>query len=498
MSSRTRWLRAIIPIALLFLSSALLFATPSSAQAAAADTAVGPTASIWYFAEGRIGSGFKTFYTIGNPSGTVCKVKVDYAYTLDGSTLNQTKTVNYTVQPNSRYTVNANADVPVSAPATLSATISVDNATPTCTGIVTERPVQFSNFHGNSSGTDVLGVTTLSQVWNFADVPTHSAGESFLAVYNPGDNDAQVTATYYDANGTQVGTVVTQTAPAHSRTTFQPNNDVNLPAHVSAVVTSDHNILVERPSYFINEYSVSGAADVIGASVPASAWTFAEGNTANGTQENLAIANVGESNATFTVTLTSLGGQTWTSDPISIHSHGQSIFNVNAHNIFSGATSEVAAKIVASTETSRLVAQRQLFTTHNGPDGWSAQGVSDTLGASDLHNSYSFAEGFTSIRYDESLALYNPGDAQVITVTVSNMLSHSYTATINVLAHSRDTINLTQLVKDHLVNPGEDSRAYAISMSVTGNNFVAERSMYYHTPTPFEVQGSNSVVGYAG
>jgi hypothetical protein len=493
MRNNTRWLRAIIPIALL-LCSVLFFLVPTSVHA---DTAVGPTAPAWYFAEGRIGSGFKTFYTIGNPSGTVCKVKIDYAYTLDGSTLNQTKTVNYTVQPNSRYTVNANADVPVPTPATLSATISIDSATPTCTGIVAERPVQFADFHGNSSGTDVLGATdqSLSKTWNFADVPTHSAGESFLAVYNPGDNDAQVTATYYDANGTQVGTVVTQTAPAHSRTTFQPNNDINLPSHVSAVVTSDHNVLVERPSYFVSEYGVSGAADVVGAPVLSHDWYFAEGNTASGTQENLAIANLDSNLATVTIELRSLSGATQaTPFTTTIQPKSQFIFNVNAHNTFSDATSEVATIVHSS--GGKLVAQRQLFTTHNGPDGWQAQGVSDTLGASDLHNAYSFAEGFTSIRYDESLALYNPGEAQVITVTVNNMLNHSYTATVNVPAHSRDTINITQLVKDHLVNSGEDSRAYAISMSVIGSNFVAERSMYYHTPSPFEVQGSNSVVGY--
>jgi hypothetical protein len=462
----------------------------------AAPAVSGPVAKAWYFSEGRVGSGFKTFYTIGNPSGTACAIKVQYAYVLDGSTLNQTKTVNFTVAPNSRYTENANASVPVSAPATLSATISVDNATPTCNGIVVERPVEFQNFHGNSSGTNVLGATTLSQVWNFADVPTHSAGESFLAVFNPGDNTANVTANYY-SNGALVGSIATLAVAPHSRATFQPNNDVNLPAHVAAVVIADRDVLVERPSYFINEYGVSGAADVVGAPVLSNDWYFAEGNTASGTQENLALANLDNSAASITITLRSLSGQVGTSDTITLQPRSQLIWDVNAHNTFAGATSEVAAMV--HSDGGKVVAQRQLFTKHNGPDGWSAQGVSDTLGASGLHTSYSFAEGFTSVRYDESLALYNPGEEQAVTVTVSNMLNHNYTQVFTVPAHSRDSINITQLVKDHLVSVGEDSRAYAISMSVSaGSGFVAERSMYYHTPAPFEVQSTNSVVGYAG
>lgn len=464
----------------------------------AAPAVPGPVAKVWRFSEGRIGSGFKTFYTIGNPGGSACAVKVEYAYVLDGSTLNQTKTVNFTVPANSRYTENANASVPVSAPATLSATISVDSATPTCAGIVAERPVQFSNFHGNSSGTNVLGATTLSQVWNFADVPTHSAGESFLAVFNPGDNTANVTANYY-ASGALVGSIATLAVPPHSRATFQPNNDVNLPAHVAAVVISDRDVLVERPSYFSNEYGVSGAADVVGAPVLSNDWYFAEGNTASGSQENLSIANLDTSAASITITLHSLSGQIGTSNTITLQPRSQLIWDVNAHNNFSGATSEVAAMV--HSDGGKLVVQRQLFTKHNGPDGWSAQGVSDTLGASALHVSYSFAEGFTSVDYDESLALYNPGGQLPISVTVSNMLGHSYTQVVTVPAHARDTVNITQLVKDHLVNAGEDSRAYAISMSVSANDgssgFVAERSMYYHTPAPFETQSTNSVVGYA-
>jgi hypothetical protein len=76
------------------------------------------------------------------------------------------------------------------------------------------------------------------------------------------------------------------------------------------------------------------------------------------------------------------------------------------------------------------------------------------------------------------------------------MLGHSYTATVNVPGQSRDTINITQMVAEHLAATGEGSSAYAVSMSVQSDSqFVAERTMEWNA---FGTQGANSVVGYAG
>jgi hypothetical protein len=457
----------------------------------------GPVAQKWYFAEGRVGSGFKTFFSVQNPNNTSCAVKITYYYAIDGSTANQTKTVNFTVAANTRYTANANADVP--GPSTLSAIVSVDTgATPTCSGVVAERPMYFNSFHSVNSGTEVMGTTDagLHQQFYFADVPTHSAGESFLSILNPGDVTANISVVYY-AGGSQVGNVASATVQPRARGTVQPNADLNLPAHVSAVVTSDRNILVERPTYYINEYGVSGSADVTGVSALSGDWYFAEGNTASGKQENLSLANFGDVDTTATVTLKSLSGAT-KDFPVTVKAHDLLIWNVNSNNNFSGATSEVAASVHSDTAT--LAVQRQMFGTYSGSNGnqsWQAQGVTDAFGATSPHVSYSFAEGFTSIRFNEYLLLQNPtGVDETVNVTLSNMLGHSYTASVKVVKNSRNTLNITQIVTDHLVNSGDDARAYAVSMSVNSDSqFVAERTMEW---SAFGTQGANSVVGYAG
>lgn len=479
--------------AFLFLLALLL---PLQGVRAHVLTASGPVAQMWYFAEGRVGSGFRTFFSIDNPNSGECAVKLAYAYVLDGSDTNQTKMVNIVVPANSRYTENANADVP--GPSTLSATVSVDTgATPTCSGIVVERPMYLDNFHSVNSGTDVLGATNLNTTFYFADVPTHAAGESFLSIYNPGDVSANVTVMYY-SGGSQVGNTATLSVATNSRGTIQPNADINLPSHVGAVVTSDRAILVERPTYYVDEYGVSGSADVVGTSTLAGDWLFSEGNTSSGTQENLALANFGDTDAPATITLKSLSGATHDFNVI-VKAHGQLIWNVNNNNSFTGGTSEVAAEVKSVSNT--LAVQRQMYTTYAGSNGnssWSAQGVTDTFGATAGHGVYSFAEGFTSLGFNEYLLLQNPSNtSENVNVTLVNMLGHSYTQNYTIGPQSRYTINITSLVENHLVNSGEDARAYAESMTVQssdGSNFVAERTMHW---SAFETEGAESVVGYA-
>lgn len=479
-------------LTLLLLASILAVVySPRSAHAAS-------TPSKWYFAEGRVGSGFRTFFSVQNPNSSECAVNVQYYYTEDGSTTNQTKTVAYSIPANTRFTVNANADVP--GPADLSAIVSVDNSTPTCTGIIVERPMYFSAFHGVNSGTDILGATdaSLNTTFYFADVPTHSAGESFLSILNPNDVTSNVTVKYY-SGGSQIGSTATLAVAANSRGTIQPNSDVNLPAHVSAVVTSDHPILVERPTYYVDEYGVSGSADVMGVSTLAADWSFAEGNTASGTQENLTIANFNNADATVHVLLKSLNGGAPQDDMLTVKANSQTIFNVNANNTFTGATSEVSAEVSSNIN---VAVQREMFTTYAGSNGnssWQSQGVTDTFGAIAPQNTFNFAEGFTSVGFNEYLLLAGPdaGTSQV-TVSLVNMLGHTYSQNFTLNANTRYTINITQMVSDHLVNAGEDARAYAVSMSVQSTNstpFVAERTMNWNA---FGTQGAESVVGYAG
>jgi hypothetical protein len=458
----------------------------------AAPAVSGPVSLKWNLAEGRVGSGFRTFFTVGNPTNSACAVKVTYYYTLDGSSSGNVKTVSFTVPAATRYTANANGAVP--GPSTLSAIIEVDaGATPTCSGVVAERPMYFNSFHNTNSGTEVMGATdaSLSQKFYFADVPDGTAGESFLAVFNPQSTAANVTATYYNADtGAEVKHSTLIVGPK-SRNTFQPGNE-NLPAHVSAVVSSDQSILVERPSYFPAQHNVAGSAALMGVSTPLKDWYFADGYTGSGTQEYLIVTNASDNTVTVDGSLIPASGTNPTLAAFDLAPHAQKIIDVNANNT-TGST-HIAAHIHGS---GNIVVERQVYTTYSGSTGWQAQGVTATVGALGDKSNYTFGEGFTSVGFNESLVLLNTSESQeTVNVTLSNMLGRSITRTYTL--DKLYTVNITDLVKSDLVQPGDDARGYAVSMAVSteGNApFVAERSMYW---SAFNTQGANSIVGYAG
>ncbi|HEY6284733.1 MAG TPA: hypothetical protein VIX20_03660, partial [Ktedonobacteraceae bacterium] len=107
----------------------------------------GPVSKVWYFAEGRAGAGFKEFLTLGNPTGNDCKVTITYL-TQPDSGAGGTKTVPVDVPPSKRVTEWVDGDLgtsPTGPGISDAATVSVNtSASPTCSGIVAERPMYFN------------------------------------------------------------------------------------------------------------------------------------------------------------------------------------------------------------------------------------------------------------------------------------------------------------------------------------------------------------------
>lgn len=511
MLNSTRWLRAIIPIALLFLSSALLLLTPTSAQAV--DAVTGPTAPTWYFAEGRVGGGFRQWLTIGNPNASDCTVNIQYNYTLDrgGSDI---KKVTFHVDRMSRHTEYVNNDLGIAQYDIDAATLSAVVSTSDCAGITAERPMYFNQFHGASSGTDVFGSTEPDTVWYFADVPRSSAGESFLAVLNPNNTDATVKVSYFVGGATPLAE--TKTVAANSRNTFFPNDLVTTHQHLAVKVESTNGvkIVVERPTYYINTNGVSGSADLMGVLDPQRQWVFAAGTTAESNHEDIVISNPSDAtDINVSIELLSGSGATHINTLGLIPANGQIIFDVSANNSFVGHTDEVSAIVTGSAP---FLAQRVVYSSYSGSNknsaGWTSQGVSASSGVANVNGkpdietphlstfvlpqSYSFGEGFTSVGFNEWMMLVNPtnGD-ESISIQFVNMLGESDTATVPVPAHSRYSFNATSFVENSHTFSLANVKAYAVSATVTGNGpFVAERVMYWRA---FDTEGTSAVPGYA-
>ena len=478
-------------------------APPTGGGGTTTPPASGPVHSTWYFAEGRVGKGFREYLTIDNPGATSCAVTITYLYTADGSNTPQTKQVgNVSISATSRFTESVNQDLGNDASAgsgnNVASIVSVSN-TSTCPGVMVERPIYFVNYHGISSGTDVAGATSLGTNFSFADVASNASHISYLTILNPpGGASATVTATYY-AGGNAVGKQTT-TVPAGGRGTIAPSQ-LTLPIHSLAVVTSTSPVMVERPTYFLNEsQGVSGAFDVVGTQSLANDWFFAEGYTGAGTQENLTLANPNTTAATVNVILKSQVGAT-KSFMVTVGPQSQTIWNVNQNNTFNG-TPEVSAEVKSNIN---IVVQREMFFqyhhTATGEPTVYANGGSDSLGLiGPVAQSYSFAEGYTNQGYNEWLTLQNPNATnETITITLTNGSNQKTTFQQLVKANERQTVDITSMVVQHF-NPHTDKNANAISMTVQSTgSFVAERPEYYNTSgSGFVVQGGTDIIGYTG
>jgi len=394
----------------------------------------------------------------------------------------------------------------------VSTIVNVTN-TSTCKGVVVERPIYFTNFKGISSGTDTLGATHLSTDFYFADVSSLPGYNSYITILNPpGGSAATITATY-SLGGSLLGTDTTVVQPG-TRGTIIPRS---FGRRVATWVHSTAQVVVERPTYF-NNYSggnaqnVYGSASVVGAPLPGADWRFAEGYTGGQFQENLVLANFATSAASGSLELEYDNGSTLTV-PLAVNAEDVSIIDVNsttANRLGTCAptpcalSQSVSAKITMS--SGAIVAEREMFFHYNHFDRalnrtTVAMGGTDVLGQSGAATAtaYSFAEGYSAGGFDEWLTVQNPtSNTETVWVTLINGKGTVYTFSIPLVAHSRGTVNVVDLVVQHLFHPNDGTAGYQVSMTVQttdGSVFVAERPMYWNYSG---TQGGSDVIGYIG
>jgi virginiamycin B lyase len=483
--------------------------TPTGTTMPTSSVPVSPT---WYFAEGKVGQGFTEFLTIQNPDPVnACAVSIQYL--LSNSTLTPRA---ITIPPNTRYTEGVDSDLNTpansSASQAISTIVTVTNNS-TCKGVVAERPIYFTNFRGVSSGTDVLGATHTGTDFYFADVSSLPGYNSFITILNPPNGvAATITASYY-GNGTQLGTDTLTVQPG-TRGTIIPKN---FGQRVATRVHSSAQVVVERPTYFTNysvgnAHNVYGAASVVGAAAPATDWRFAEGYTGGQFQENLVLGNFGMSPASGTLVLEYDNGSTLTA-PVSVNAQDVVILDVNAITVGRQGACSPASCILSQSVSAEItlnsgaiVAEREMFYHYNHSDRvtgltTNAQGGTDVTGQSGTAtvSAYSFAEGYTNAGFDEWLTVQNPTTNQeTVWVTLVNGKSNTYQFSMVVGGHTRATVNVDEVVVQHLLHPNDGVGGYEVSMTVQttdGSVFVAERPMYWNYSG---TQGGSDVIGYIG
>jgi len=204
----------------------------------------------WYFAEGTTRAGFEEWLCLQNPNPADITVKAVFQLGAgQGGPVEKT----YTVPANQRLTRSVNAEMGTDKDCSVFLSSTSE--------FIAERPMYFSYRDRWDGGHDVLGATSPATRWFFAEGFTGEGFDEWLCLQNPSNVSVDATITYYPATGKPIVKHVTL-AP-DSRSTVDVNLDAGSGLEISAEVTSDRPVIVERPMYF-DYKGWTGGHDVIG------------------------------------------------------------------------------------------------------------------------------------------------------------------------------------------------------------------------------------------
>jgi hypothetical protein len=420
-------------------------------------------ASSFYFAEGYTGTNFQEYLCLSNPNTTIATANVTYLFS-DGTT----KAASYSVPATGRYTVNVNSEVGANKEVSIKVLSDTGN-------LVAERPMYF-NYNGVwTGGSDAMGATAPNTSWYFAEGNTLPTFDEYVTVLNPGDSTANLTFKYMvEGTGEQD---VTGSVGAHSRATFNTRNQIGSNKNASLLLTSDQNVVAERPMYFNYRGAWTGGHDMVGANSPNTEWYLAEGTTRGGFEEWLCLQNPGDSPVTINARYLLGPGQ---GDPVS------KTYSVPAkQRLTVSVNNEIGLEKDASiqlTSTDSFIAERPMYFNYQGK--WT--GGHDVLGANATATTWFFAEGTTRDNFNEWLCLQNPGNADAhAIITYYTASGQAINKNWTVSANSRLTVNVNQDV-----GANQDISAQVSS----DNQIIVERPMYFNYNGVWT--GGHDVVGF--
>lgn len=244
----------------------------------------------FFFAEGCTREGFDTWLCLMNTSSSKANVAVRY---MPGRGQGENIIREHVIQPNSRYTISVDRD----AGAGRDLSIEVISDIP----IVAERPMYFRYSDMITGGHDVVGLTTPSEEFFFAEGCTREGFDTWLCLANPNEQDALAVVRYMPQPGQAQVAERAHRVPANSRYTIKVNDDMGTGLDLSISVRSDIPIIAERPIYFLYKGEINGGFNVMGSEMNARKIVFAEGCTREGFDTWLCIANTGNEEIEATV-----------------------------------------------------------------------------------------------------------------------------------------------------------------------------------------------------
>jgi hypothetical protein len=232
--------------------------------------------------------------------------------------------------------------------------------------VVAERPMYF-NYQGTggwnwTGGHCVMGASSITNNYFFAEGTTRTNFEEWLTIQNPNPNPIVVNATYLLGDGNVVEKIYS--IEASKRYTVYVPDEIGVGHDVSVHLNSSADFLAERPMYFnyqgMGSWGWTGGHCVIGTDGGAENWFFAEGYTGEGFEEWLCIQNPGDQLANVTITYypEGSGAQFSTTHKVAPHSRYTVMVNRDA-----GPDQAVSAAIASDQP---IICERPMYFIFNG------------------------------------------------------------------------------------------------------------------------------------
>jgi len=429
----------------------------------------------FYFAEGTTRDGYQEWICLENPGAAQIDANIQYMLT-DGSVRDQA----VTLPADSRTTVDVNRFLGPGVDA---------SAYVTGNGYFVAERSMYVDTGGISGGEQVMGVTGPSKNILFAEGTTRSGYQTWLALQNPGDTDANVLITYvYTDKPPKAQNLVVN---ATSRETVNVNLNAGEGEDVSIAVASTEPIIGERVIYFESAVAImgsgpSGVHNSTGVRSAGESWYFAEGTTRSNFQEYLCLMNPTGLDINATIQYLGQWGTVKTDTRV-LAANSRTTLNVNTEV---GPDQDVSMYV---TSDGPIVAERPMYFQYI-PAALAYQlwgGGHDTAGAQFAAYRWEFAEGTTRDGFQTYLCIANPNNLDV-EVTIDYITSQedgtkeTITESVTVEKNTRYTIR----VNDEVAAGRDVSTVLTCAVPI-----VVERPMYFSSN---RYVGGGTSLGFPG
>jgi hypothetical protein len=414
-----------------------------------------------YLAEGATSAFFETSLALVNPATSTATVRLRFLKS-DGATVAH----DLSIDGRRRVTV-AVKDVPGLAAAEFSTVIEADEP------VVIDRTMKW-----NASGYGSHAETSLpspAATWYLAEGATHSGFNLFYLIQNPNAQAVTVQVTYL-LPAPQAPVVRGYSVAARSRSNIwvDAEGDALANTDVSAIITADQPIIVERAMYLDRPGQTFGAGhESAGITNLATAWFLAEGATGGYFDLFVLVANPGETAATIRATFLLPDG---TSIVKTYDVGAKSRFNIWVDTEDARLADTAVSTIVTSTNGVPIIVERAMWWP--GPTAAQWAEAHNSAGATASASRWVLAEG--EVNATSGIETY---------ILIANTSSFAGTARVTLLFEDGTTADQTfPLTANSRFNvavaaafPAASGRRFGAVVESLGSSpaqIVVERAMY--------------------